>query len=429
MLIKQIACGTNHTLLLSKRGELFSIGSNEHGQLGLNDRTLEMTTAPLLVSEVQGQRLDTKWIGCGADHCALLTYGGCVYTWGSNLQGQCGHIGEHAQGHSPSFSRVGKSVFQPAKVNLAYVAVAADCGRENTAILTSSKQMFMWGSNAACQLGTGTPEASSEPHAIELPDQEPIQSFSLGCDYALIVGAHHRRVYGIGNNAHGQLVAAGQRAFVSAQPIPGLDDAQQVVAGSTFSAALRDGELLVWGTGPFGRADRPRLLDVDASLASVHLSKYTTTSKGFGVALAQDGKAYAWGANHNGQLGTGDYSDTARPVHIHTLRRKKVSAIAVGQSFVVMLGQDISQEELERKKERRRQRKDERRGGVVGKRSTHKKERSRTSGGHRSARFSAARTSGRQTPADVSRLDATRLDETRRYTELEFRDIKAKQEF
>lgn len=130
-----------------------------------------------------------------------------------------------------------------------------------------------------------------------------------------------------------------------------------MIAGSTFSAALRDGELLVWGTGPFGRLDRPRILDVDASLVSVGISKYTTTSKGFGVALARDGKVYAWGANHNGQLGTGDYTDSSRPIHVHTLRRKKVSQVAVGQSFAIMLGQDISQEELERKKERRRQRK------------------------------------------------------------------------
>lgn len=49
ILIKQVSCGGSHTLILSKQGELFSIGSNEYGQLGLNDRQLTFTTAPLLI--------------------------------------------------------------------------------------------------------------------------------------------------------------------------------------------------------------------------------------------------------------------------------------------------------------------------------------------------------------------------------------------
>ena len=31
ILIRQVACGSQHTLILSRRGELFSIGSNEFG--------------------------------------------------------------------------------------------------------------------------------------------------------------------------------------------------------------------------------------------------------------------------------------------------------------------------------------------------------------------------------------------------------------
>lgn len=57
ILIKQVSCGGSHTLILSKQGELFSIGSNEYGQLGLNDRQLNFTTAPLLVQEVQSKGL------------------------------------------------------------------------------------------------------------------------------------------------------------------------------------------------------------------------------------------------------------------------------------------------------------------------------------------------------------------------------------
>lgn len=46
ILISRVACGAAHTLILSQRGELFSMGSNHQGQLGLNDRQLDFTTAP-----------------------------------------------------------------------------------------------------------------------------------------------------------------------------------------------------------------------------------------------------------------------------------------------------------------------------------------------------------------------------------------------
>ena len=91
-------------------------------------------------------------------------------------------------------------------------------------------------------------------------------------------------------------------------------------------------------------------------IEQVRLSKYSTTNKAFGAALG-DGKLYTWGSNTSGQLGTGDCQDREKPVYLNALKRKKISQFALGQGFVVMLGSDISQAELERKKERRRQRK------------------------------------------------------------------------
>ena len=35
--IKQIACGENHTIILTNNGQVHSFGNNEYGQLGLND--------------------------------------------------------------------------------------------------------------------------------------------------------------------------------------------------------------------------------------------------------------------------------------------------------------------------------------------------------------------------------------------------------
>ena len=51
ILIKQIACGEAHTHLLSQDGYVYSMGSNEHGVLGLGkaDIVLKSVTQPQLI--------------------------------------------------------------------------------------------------------------------------------------------------------------------------------------------------------------------------------------------------------------------------------------------------------------------------------------------------------------------------------------------
>ena len=87
ILIREVSCGGAHTLILSKQGELFSIGSNEYGQLGLNDRQLTFTTAPLLIQEIQSKSLRVKQLASGQSHSLVLTDDGKIFSWGSNIYG------------------------------------------------------------------------------------------------------------------------------------------------------------------------------------------------------------------------------------------------------------------------------------------------------------------------------------------------------
>ena len=38
--IKQIFCFQNHSLILKKNGEVYAMGNNEYGQLGLGDKKI-----------------------------------------------------------------------------------------------------------------------------------------------------------------------------------------------------------------------------------------------------------------------------------------------------------------------------------------------------------------------------------------------------
>lgn len=90
-MIKNLACGHSHTLLLAQSGELFAMGHNGKGQLGLADKHLEFSTAPLLIQELKNLKVTIKQIACGAFHNLLLSRDGKVFSWGSNSFGECGH--------------------------------------------------------------------------------------------------------------------------------------------------------------------------------------------------------------------------------------------------------------------------------------------------------------------------------------------------
>ena len=59
------------------------------------------------------------------------------------------------------------------------------------------------------------------------------------------------------------------------------------------------------------------------------------------VGLDKQGKVFSWGKNDQGQLGHGDTRDRKLPTQILTLKKKEIQRVAVGNRFVIMLGQDI----------------------------------------------------------------------------------------
>ena len=67
---------------------MFTFGSNSEGQLGVDDRLVQVSSAPLLVSILKGQGVQAKTVSCGGHHTGVLTNEGRVYMWGRNDKGQ-----------------------------------------------------------------------------------------------------------------------------------------------------------------------------------------------------------------------------------------------------------------------------------------------------------------------------------------------------
>lgn len=82
-----IACGANHSFVISKSGAVFGWGKNSCGQLGLNDE--QFRSYPTQLKTLRS--LGVRYISCGDDFSVFLTVDGGVFTCGSGTYGQLGH--------------------------------------------------------------------------------------------------------------------------------------------------------------------------------------------------------------------------------------------------------------------------------------------------------------------------------------------------
>lgn len=117
-----------------------------------------------------------------------------------------------------------------------------------------------------------------------------------------------------------------------------------LAAGGGYSlVVLGDGTLRAWGgnaDGQLGLGDRvdrstPTAVPVPVSVRAVAGSRFPAAHT---LALGTDGSVWAWGRNHDGQLGLGDHVDRTSPRQVPGLQ--DVEAIAAGLFFSLALTSD-----------------------------------------------------------------------------------------
>jgi alpha-tubulin suppressor-like RCC1 family protein len=85
--VTAVAAGMYHSAALTASGQLFTWGSNSKGQLGLGSK-FNMVFSPTLVDCLAGVPL--AGLACGANHSLVVTVSGAVFAWGANSHGQLG---------------------------------------------------------------------------------------------------------------------------------------------------------------------------------------------------------------------------------------------------------------------------------------------------------------------------------------------------
>lgn len=97
---RSVYCGAKYTMFLTEDLEVYAIGSNNKGQLGLSSTNFHSVNQPIHVDFFSGRGVCD--LALGHEHSAAITVNGMLYTWGSNRKGQLG-IGSMAK----EFKRVG----------------------------------------------------------------------------------------------------------------------------------------------------------------------------------------------------------------------------------------------------------------------------------------------------------------------------------
>lgn len=178
-----LALGSEHAVLLTSDGTVYSWGSGSHGQLGHGALTSQ--EEPQVVEAVWG--VPIRAVSAGNWHSASVSAGGDLYMWGWNESGQLGlpsrgleeekrrrkssgnteqPINEDEKKEADVFISI--QAF-PALVDVPYVSEISSisCGSRHTAAVTGTGDLYTWGWGHYGQLGHGTENSTDEPTLVD----------------------------------------------------------------------------------------------------------------------------------------------------------------------------------------------------------------------------------------------------------------------
>nr|XP_035968521.1 RCC1-like G exchanging factor-like protein isoform X1 [Halichoerus grypus] len=144
--VLQVSCGRAHSLILTDREGVFSMGNNSYGQCGRNVVENEIYSESHKVNRMQDFDGQVVQVVCGQDHSLFLTDKGEVYSCGWGADGQTG------LGHYRITSVPTKLAGDLAGVHIVQVATHGDC----CLAVSAEGGLFGWGNSEYLQLAAVT---------------------------------------------------------------------------------------------------------------------------------------------------------------------------------------------------------------------------------------------------------------------------------
>ena len=233
---KQVACGDSHTAAIKTDGTLWTWGSNDFGQLGINNVIGRSTPVTTFAG-------GTNWkqVAAGGFHTSAIKTDGTLWTWGSNNSGRLGD-NTTTQRNTPVTTFAGGTNWKQ---------VAA--GSFHTSAIKTDGTLWTWGLNYG-QLGN---------NSATIDRSIPVTTFLGGSNWKQVAcGDYHTAaiktdgtLWTWGRNAHGRL--GDNTTTDKLTPVTtfaGGTNWKQVSCGELHTTSIKtDGTLWVWGRNNLGQ--------------------------------------------------------------------------------------------------------------------------------------------------------------------------------
>ncbi|XP_035520693.1 probable E3 ubiquitin-protein ligase HERC3 [Morone saxatilis] len=188
--VSQVACGSQHTVALTKDGQVYTWGQDSRGQLGLGKRKAGANSPQHLRSL---SAIPLVQIAAGGEQSFALSVSGGVFGWGRNDCGQLG-LGDTTDRHIPTSVHC---------LNMKK-SVHISCGKDHTAILTKEGAVFTFGSGKCGQLGHNSSRDELRPRLVAELWGAKVNKVACGRHHTLVL-TNSKRIYSFGCGEQGQL--------------------------------------------------------------------------------------------------------------------------------------------------------------------------------------------------------------------------------
>jgi alpha-tubulin suppressor-like RCC1 family protein len=208
-LINAMCCGYAHSVVANLGNQVYSMGDNNFGQLGLGDTDNRNT--PFVVGNLWGRSIQVMAAGDHHTVVVLSEYeagmGNDVLCFGANYQGQLGL----AMGEDTEKAKERQEIPELCKRLTGKPVLSIACGESHTVVLTgpeSAEQPHGWvytfGANVKGQLGLGHRDDQSEPQRVISLKLHAMEQVGAGRDHTFC-RTNRGALYSWGANHFGQL--------------------------------------------------------------------------------------------------------------------------------------------------------------------------------------------------------------------------------
>ncbi|XP_035686507.1 X-linked retinitis pigmentosa GTPase regulator-like isoform X1 [Branchiostoma floridae] len=326
-----VACGDEHTALVTENGRLYTFGSNDWGQLGLGHT--KTASKPSCVKSLKHEK--AKLVACGRSHTLIVTEDGKLYAFGNNGETQLGVTGMQT---SPSPVLVESMTAQ----NI----IALSAGTDHSAALTGDGKVYVWGGGSEGQLGLGEDTTEcTEPTILDFDSK----AISISCGYYhTAVVTEDGNLYTFGETEYGKLGLNNSDLDSSDTPqkVTGIKEKVKfVVCGGGHTTAIAEsGAVYTFGNGASGQLGHGNSLLESPTPHRVERfrdadCKHASCGENFTAVITGKGHLYTFGDGRHGKLGLGDESFTNqfRPFKVARFNKFQVQWVACGGCHMMVI--------------------------------------------------------------------------------------------